>query len=139
MSEIFFILKSFFLTLVVIIIMQVKVGENTIEEKTLQWIESSPMVSPLQEVASGGVKVVQQAWKAVFGSLNSKFFSAVKDKNLPGKRDLNFVLERSQEYLRDQGDKIKESAQRAAQATQDKLQPEVKKKKKPTDDSEFNE
>ncbi|MCB0357538.1 MAG: hypothetical protein KDD40_11045, partial [Bdellovibrionales bacterium] len=62
-----------------------------------------------------------------------------KDKNLPGKRDLNFVLERSQEYLRDQGDKIKESAQRAAQATQDKLQPEVHREEKPTDDSEFNE
>ena len=122
MSELFFIIKSFVLTILIVILMQVKVGETTIEEKTLMWIESSPVVLPLQEVVEGGVKVARETWKTVFGNLNSKFFNSVKEKNTPGKRDLNLVLERSQEYLRNQADKLKEKAKETAQAAQESFE-----------------
>ncbi|MCB9025633.1 MAG: hypothetical protein H6625_04905 [Bdellovibrionaceae bacterium] len=111
MSEIFFILKSFILTILIVIFMQVKVGETTIEEKTLLWIESSTIISPIQKIVDGGVKVVKETWKTAFGNLNSKFFNSVKPKNLPGKRDLNLVIERSEEYLRDRAKKTSKAIQ----------------------------
>lgn len=113
MSEIFFIIKSLVLTILIVIFMQVKVGDTTIEEKTLMWIEGSVIILPLQKIVDGGVKAVSETWKLVFGNLNSQFFNSVKQKNLPGKRDLNLVIERSEEYLRDRAKKtskaIKES------------------------------
>ena len=119
MGEMFFIAKSLVITVVVIVVMQVKVGETTIEQKTLHWIESSPVVLPVQEVALGGVKVVRETWKKIFGNLNNKFWNSVDQQNAPGKRDLKFTLERSEEFLRRQADKLQEKAQEAATQARD--------------------
>ncbi|MCB0389918.1 MAG: hypothetical protein KDD58_01450 [Bdellovibrionales bacterium] len=121
MSELLFIVKSFVLTILIVIFMQVKVGETTIEEKTLMWIESSPIILPLQEVVQGGVKFIREGWQTVFGNLNSKFFSSVNEKNTPGKRDLNLVLERSQNYLRDKAEKLKEKATEKMESTRESI------------------
>lgn len=113
MGEIFFILKSFFLTFLVVIFMQVKVGEQTIEQKTLNYIANSSLIGPLQEVVDGGVKVLRDSWQRVFGHINSRFFNAIKEQNTPGKRDLDLALRRSKEYLHEQAQKIKERSQPA--------------------------
>ncbi len=122
MGELFFIAKSIFLTVVVIVVFQVKVGDTTLEEKTLHWIESSPAVVPIQEAASGGVKAIRESWKILFGHLNSKFFNSVEQKNTPGKRDLHLTLARSEDYLREQARKLKAKAEEAALEAKKKYQ-----------------
>ncbi len=119
MSELFFIVKSIFLTLVVIILFQVKIGETTLEEKTIYWAQQSSVLQPLHEVAHGGVKVLRESWKVFFGNLNSKFFSSLNTSNMPGKRDLNLSLKRSEAFLRDQAERVKNQSESMARSAKE--------------------
>lgn len=60
MSELFFCLKTFVLTIAIVIVMQVQVGERTLENHALSWVQTSPIVSPLNSVARGGAKVIRE-------------------------------------------------------------------------------
>jgi hypothetical protein len=102
-----FIIKSFFIAILIIFIMQVKWGETTIEEKSMSWIANSPIVAPLQDVATGGAKAIREFWKTVTSKVNAKFFKNDKGIQKAGARDLNFTLKRSEQYLNDQANKIK--------------------------------
>ena len=79
MSDIFFILKSFFLTGLVVTLLQVKVGDWTVENHALVWIKISPITRSLQKVASGGVMVMSDLWLSVTGKV--EFFNKVKFKS----------------------------------------------------------
>lgn len=61
MRDLFFVLKTFILTVAVILAMQVQLGERTIESHAQQWIESSAVVAPLNAVAKGAAKMIRDA------------------------------------------------------------------------------
>ena len=107
MSEFYFVIKSFFIAILIIFIMQIKWGETTIEEKSMRWIATSPIVLPLQDVATGGVKAIREFWKTVTSKVNAKFFKNDKGVQKAGARDLNFTLKRSEQFLNEQANKIK--------------------------------
>lgn len=118
------IVKSLAVTLVIVLLLQVKIGHDTLEDRAVFWFRSSPLVQPMQKVVDGGVKVVRTA----FGKVTGLFDWDLKDqlKQKPGNRDLNFQLERSREYL-------KEKAEKVAQ----KLKSEIESKK--TQESETSD
>lgn len=58
MSEMFFIAKTLILTAVLTMLMQVKIGDVTLEERTVDWLENSSTAEWIQEVASGGAVAV---------------------------------------------------------------------------------
>lgn len=59
MNDIIFFLKLFCLTVVLVLFMQIQVGEQTIEWHTMQWVHTSSLVGPLNGVAQGGAKVMR--------------------------------------------------------------------------------
>mgnify|MGYP006908292115 CR=1 FL=1 len=122
MRELFFIFKSLALTIAIVIVFQIKVGETNLEQKTMLWVQSSPLVAPLQEVADGGLKVLRETWKKLFGQINSKFFQSVDSENTPGKRSLGLQLERSRQYLSKQTEKAKQYSKQKAEESANRLQ-----------------
>lgn len=108
-------LQTLFFTLIVIVLLQIKIGESTLEQKTIQWYRTSNLVAPIQEVANGGAKLVRDIVNKVASSLDIQLFE--KMKNQPGQRDVQFQLERSKRYLEEQ-------TRRAAQRIQQELQSE---------------
>ena len=126
MSELFFILKSILLTLVVVVLMRIKIGPLTLEERTTSWVQSAAITLPIQEVANGGVKLIREGWKRVFGNLNSKFFNSVDSSQAPGKRHLGINMKRSEEYLRNQATRLKKEGQEYWTSTREKVSNQIK-------------
>ncbi len=60
MSDIFFFLKTLILTVAVVLVMQVQVGERTIENHALGWVQSSPIAAELNAVAKGAAKLIKE-------------------------------------------------------------------------------
>jgi hypothetical protein len=60
-GELKFVFKTLFATIVVIALMQLKVGEKTIESKTYQILAHSEFAEFLNHVASGAVELGKQA------------------------------------------------------------------------------
>jgi ABC-type sulfate transport system permease component len=54
MSELLFVLKSFFLTVLLVIAMQIKVGSSSLEQYTQWWLQKSSVSVYVQTVAAGG-------------------------------------------------------------------------------------
>lgn len=60
MGEIWLIVKSLVLSIAVVMLMQVRVGGETVEQQTLAWIHTSGAVEVLQDVAAGGIKAFHE-------------------------------------------------------------------------------
>jgi len=65
MSEILFCIKTFVLTVAIVLAMQIQVGERTIESHALAWVQTSPLVQPLNRVAQGAAKAAQDFWARI--------------------------------------------------------------------------
>ena len=57
MSEIFFVAKALVISMIVIMLMQIKIGQNTIEQRSLEWMRESVAVQALRGVAESAVTV----------------------------------------------------------------------------------
>lgn len=128
MFQMISILKSLAFTLLIVLLLQVKVGNDTLEDRAVFWFRSSPLVQPMQKVVDGGVKVLQQS----FGKLTGLFDWNLKDqlKQKPGNRDLNFQVERSRQYIREQ-------AERVARKMESQLEQPKPKKSEPKNDWDY--
>lgn len=119
-------IQSLIMTLVVIVLLQIKIGEFTLEQRAVDWYRTSNVAAPIQEVAEGGARIVRDAVNKVADSLNFKLFEQVKDR--PGQRDMKFRLERSKQFL-------EEKTRQAAQKIKAELQEESKRAAKEQLDS----
>ena len=63
MKDLFFILKSLLLTSIVVLLLQIKIGRHTFEERITVWLHNASVILPLNEVASGGMKAIKDLWK----------------------------------------------------------------------------
>ena len=91
MRDVIFILKSFLITSIIVILLQLKVGGGTVEDHTIIWLENSLITRPLHYVVAGGVAVTRDLWFTVTGNVNTKFKDTmVSKKSLPGRRSLKF-------------------------------------------------
>ena len=80
MMDFFFFVKTFALTVLIVLLMQIQVGGKSVESHALGWVQSSAVVSPLNSVAGGGAKLVRDVTRAVSASLRGKNNQATKAK-----------------------------------------------------------
>lgn len=71
MSEMFFVIKVFIFTLVVVAVMQVKVGDRNIEQRSQSWLHSSSLVHVLNSVSVGAGKVFTDSYHYVGNKLSA--------------------------------------------------------------------
>lgn len=74
MSDFVFFLKLFLLTVALVLVMQIKIGERSFESHAMGWVQTSPLVQPINTAAHGGAKVIKDLTEAVNGAIahNSK-------------------------------------------------------------------
>lgn len=68
----FFVLKSLIAAVVIIAVLQVKVGSDTLESHAERWVKTSEASLQLRHVASGAIKVSGDLWKKALGWAESK-------------------------------------------------------------------
>ncbi len=73
MSDLFFTAKMMAITVVLVLVMQIKIGDHTLEEKSLAWIHQSSAVENLRTVASGATQAISQGYNAAAKLIEEKW------------------------------------------------------------------
>jgi len=126
MSDLFHIAKSIILTLVIVVILQIKVGEFTLEQSVVHWAQQSSIITPVQQVADGGLKVLRELWHNTLGKINSKFFNQIDNSNTPGHRSLGITLQRSKEFFKEEAHRAKAAVKERADKLKEISQKQIK-------------
>lgn len=74
MMDILFFVKTFLLTIAIVLVMQIQVGEKSLETHAMSFVQSSAVVAPLNGVAKGAAKMVRDLTETISISVhrNSK-------------------------------------------------------------------
>lgn len=65
MMDFMFFVKTFALTVAIVLGMQIHVGERSIETHAMSFVQSSTVVAPLNQVARGAAKLVRDITQTV--------------------------------------------------------------------------
>jgi hypothetical protein len=57
MMDFLFFVKTFVLTIAIVLVMQIQVGHRSLETHAMGWVQSSGVAIPLAEVARGAARV----------------------------------------------------------------------------------
>lgn len=80
MMDFLFFIKAFLLTLILVLLMQIQVGERTVESHTMGWVQSSVIIMPLNNVAQGAAKMIRDATTALYNGVKGTEKKEKKDK-----------------------------------------------------------
>ncbi len=95
MSEIFFFIRILCVTMVVVLLMQVRWGDQTIEDHTMVFLTTSNFVAPIDETAQAAGIFIRNTWTRVTKSLNTRFSHSLRGDNQPGLRLSGMSFNRS--------------------------------------------
>ncbi len=96
-KDVFFTLRIIILTLLVAMLLQVRVGEKTIDDSMLKWIQGSIFVDFLQETIDGGIVVTKALYKKTDTGIHN-LLAKISRKREPGhERGMSFTLKRHSE------------------------------------------
>lgn len=101
------LIKSLALTLFIVILLQVKIGDDTLEDRAVFWFRSTPLVQPVQVAVDGGARLVRNSISTLADLLKVDLFKDVSER--PGTRDLKLRIERSRQYIREQAEKVSQN------------------------------
>ncbi len=73
MSDLFFFIKTLVLTLALVTLMQIEVGQRSIESHALAWVHTSPMVAPLNSAAKGAAKLIRESYDSLQKNFKNPF------------------------------------------------------------------
>lgn len=110
MGNIFYVLKIGIVTLVIVLIMQINIGQNTVENHAEMFIRKSSILEPVREVAEGGFIVLKNVYRKTASTIDTFVTEQFRSENAPGKRKL-FELKRSLAYQKDQEKRLEEQSQ----------------------------
>lgn len=114
MGDFLFVLKTLVITIVLVLLMQIKIGTATIEQHSLAWIQNSAITDTLRSVAQGAVKATVQGYRWMSSAFDTNVGKRFSKENEPGSR-LSIKLHRSEAYEREQDKKARARAEREAQ------------------------
>lgn len=105
MFQILFFIKTVFLTFVVVFLLQIKIGESTLEQKAFHFIQSSRILEPLRETSSHAVTFLRIQSRKVSSLFSTRINESWSASQIPGQRHLGLSLERSRQFLESQAEK----------------------------------
>ncbi len=86
MGDLLFMIKMVIYTFLIVMVMQIKVGNTTLEEKVIHMTHESKMAHLFQTTAQSAATFAGQQLNRWTGSLNSNFINKHKASQIPGQR-----------------------------------------------------
>lgn len=99
MGDLFFILKMSVYTVIIVVLMQVKIGSTTVEQKVMEFTHQSQLAGSLQGVAQGAATFIGLQYKKIRGQVNSQYIKQHSRDQIPGER-LKAKVEEIKESLK---------------------------------------
>ncbi len=91
-------MRSLAFTFFIIIILQIRIGPMTLEERAFHWAQNSSVVKPIQMAAESGVHLIQQSWNRL-----------TRRASQESSQRLQIKFERSRQYFQSKGQDLRES------------------------------
>jgi hypothetical protein len=117
MGDILFFIKMLIYTFILVIILQIKVGPTTLEQKMYEVTHQSEVAGVLQNVAQGAAKFFGVQYKKISGQVKSKYFDQLSSSQRPGDRLKNKYQELkdsiNKHWAEEEKEKAKEMLQEA--------------------------
>ncbi|MCB0349167.1 MAG: hypothetical protein KDD37_10035 [Bdellovibrionales bacterium] len=88
MGNLLFVIKTFVLSLLLILVLQVKWGEKSIDDLVYFEMKSSTILSPINEVASGGALWVKNTFRGFSSMFTDKLKNQIDQTDAAGNRRL---------------------------------------------------
>lgn len=110
MGDLLFLLKMTVYTVVIVILMQVKIGPTTLEQKVIEWTHHSQLAGVLQNVASGATTFVGVQYRNLTGHVKSRFVERNSASQIPGQR-LKVKISEIKKSLNENWNEAKEEVQ----------------------------
>ena len=98
MGDFFFFIKMIVFTLVLVLVLQVKIGPTTLEQKVMTWTHKSEFSEVVQNVAESAIRAMGIGYSRVKGLLGSKSSATSAVFDAPGSR-LKSTIDDSKDYL----------------------------------------
>ncbi len=108
MSHLAFVLKVAVVTIVFVLFMQIKIGEETLENQAHYFLKTSMILKPLEDVAQGGAALFRSAYRGAVKTFDSIVTSKFQSSFASGNREVVNV-KRSDKYQKEQ--ELKQQAQ----------------------------
>ena len=83
-EQLWFAFKTLVTTILMVMVLQTRVGQTTVEQHLLGLYYSTALVVPVQQAVDGGVQAIHTGWKTVLHYLS------LKDKTGKSRWSLNF-------------------------------------------------
>lgn len=93
MGDIIFVIKMIVYTLVLIILLQVKIGPTTLEQKLYEFTHQSQMAGVAQSMAQGAARFIGVQYNNLTGHIKSDFINQHGSAQRPGERLQNKIIE----------------------------------------------
>ncbi len=58
MMNILFFVKTVIMTIALVLVLQIRVGEQSLEAHSIDWVQSSSVIAPLNSMAHGAAKFI---------------------------------------------------------------------------------
>jgi hypothetical protein len=99
LSNLWFITKTALITMVIVIVMQLKVGGHTIEAHSMAWLHNSFIAQTIQSVAMAGALSIERGYQKVVHMFSKHAPSRTtgKSENVVGNREKIFRFKRANE------------------------------------------
>lgn len=69
MMDFLFFVKTFILTIAVVLAMQIHIGSTSIENHAMSFVQNSALVAPLNSVAYGGAKFIRNMTQSIYARI----------------------------------------------------------------------
>lgn len=103
MGSLFFFIRCLVITVVFVVLLQIRLGESTLEERADSWIHQSSLIGVVNDSAQGGIRLVRDGWRQLTAGWSGKFWK----QKAPGSRDIGAQFKRSEKYVEEQAEKLK--------------------------------
>lgn len=107
MFNILFFVKSLAIAIIITMLLQIHLGEDTLETHVDSWMRDTVAVELIDEAAQGGIKIIRDGLKKISASLNGKYWKQQKEQA----REATLSISRSQKYIEEQAEKLKPQEQ----------------------------
>lgn len=121
MADLWFSLKMMIITGFLIIFMQIRIGNSTLEEHAMLIIKTNPGFTYINEVAEGGIIALRQIYRGVAGKISTRIGETMGTNNSPGNRN-PVNLSRSKAVLESLAEKAREKSQSLRQEFRQDIQ-----------------
>ena len=111
MDEVKFALKLFIVSILIVMGLQVKIGQSTLEDRMETAFQSSWIAQPLQKVTDGAVLAIRNAMQNVSDYANKTVSGPEPQKA----SRIDFNLHRSQSVMENEKNKAAQKARAAAE------------------------